>query len=128
MQFDIKKYNKLMSKISKNVYFRNLKTELKNKLVDIDYILKTEFCLWRYQISILEDTLKVYRVINSIKKNKNYVRTEHDLNKYIDFKSLETTFKTKLEFLYLNKRNYIYKYKIVKITEQETIQNDYKNK
>ena len=62
--FNVKKHKKLINKISKNIYFRLLKTETKDKLVDInDSINNNDGFLWEHELFLIlrfdEISLKV---------------------------------------------------------------------
>lgn len=95
----MKRYKKLIFKISKNAYFKILTDETKNKLICIDEILNSENnYLFEYQYYLLNKILKLYKIFDRIKENKKIIKIPEIFIDCIDFKKIETELKIKLYF------------------------------
>ena len=98
--FNTKKHKKLMFKISNNIYFKCLKNETKDKLIDIDESINNkDGFLWDHQLYLLLRVLEVYKIFDTIKKNKNFIKIPEHLTDYIDFNTIESNLNLQLNLI-----------------------------
>lgn len=98
--FNVKKHKKLMFKISNNIYFRLLKNETKEELIDIDESIKNkDGFLWEHELFKILRVLEVYKIFDTIKKNKNFIKIPEHLTDYIDFDSIESNLNLQLKLI-----------------------------
>ena len=123
--FNTKKHKRLISKISKNIYFRYLTNTTKDHLCDIDNYINNQNVgfLWEHQYNLLLNVLKVYKIFDNIKKNKNLIKINENLIDYINFDSVELNFNLKLNLIKKIEKdtkesyNILYLYEIKKIKD-----------
>ena len=98
--FNVKKHKKLMFKIANNIYFKCLKKETKDKLVVIDdSINNNDGFLWDYELFLILRVLEVYKIFDSIKKNKKFIKIPEHLTDYINFDSIESNLNLQLNYI-----------------------------